>query len=173
MQVRHIALRRWWRALPDEVFVKERAMVLAILLAIGAVSFACWLLFTLAIYALPFYVAVSTGLWAINSGMGVIGAIMLAFVAGGATLLVGRALAAGSGSPMARYAVVIFFVAPAALAGYHTVHGITGLALSTGLVRHGLGCVGAFVIGATCWCRIAGEASHLSAEHRPAGPTPA
>src|SRR5260221_6811399 len=46
----------------------------------------CWLLFTLAIYALPFFVGVAAGLCAYHTGAGPLGAITLALLAGGATL---------------------------------------------------------------------------------------
>src|SRR5258708_16962996 len=45
----------------------------------------CWLLFTLAIYALPFFVGVAAGLCAYHTGAGPLGAITLALLAGGAT----------------------------------------------------------------------------------------
>src|SRR5260370_37824698 len=43
----------------------------------------CWLLFTLAIYALPFFVGVAAGLCAYHTGAGPLGAITLALLAGG------------------------------------------------------------------------------------------
>ena len=43
----------------------------------------CWLIFALAVYALPFFVAVSIGMSAFHSGAGVIGALLVGIVAGG------------------------------------------------------------------------------------------
>jgi len=51
-----------------------------ILGALG-IGFFCWRLFTLAVYALPFFASVTAGLAAFNSGAGVIGAIIVGIVA--------------------------------------------------------------------------------------------
>lgn len=39
-------------------------IILGILLSIAAIGFFCWLLFTLAVFALPFFVGMSVGAWA-------------------------------------------------------------------------------------------------------------
>ncbi len=39
-------------------------IILGIILSIAAIGFFCWLLFTLAVFALPFFAGVSLGLWA-------------------------------------------------------------------------------------------------------------
>jgi hypothetical protein len=49
-----------------------------------------WLIFTLAVYALPFFVAVSTGMMAYQSGAGILGAPLVGMVAGGMALAAGR-----------------------------------------------------------------------------------
>ena len=47
---------------------------LGILLSIAAIGFFCWLLFTLAVFALPFFAGVSAGIWAYHTGAGWLGA---------------------------------------------------------------------------------------------------
>ncbi len=58
---------------------------LNIVLLIGVIGFLCWLLFTLAVYALPLFVGVTAGLWAHGSGAGIVGGI-----AAGATAIIGQ-----------------------------------------------------------------------------------
>ena len=43
----------------------------------------CWLIFTLAVYALPFFVAVNAGMSAFHSGAGILGAPLVGIAAGG------------------------------------------------------------------------------------------
>ena len=54
---------------------------LGILLSFAAIGFLCWLLFTLAVYALPFFAGVSLGMWAYGTGAGWLGAIIVGLVA--------------------------------------------------------------------------------------------
>lgn len=45
-------------------------MVIGILLSIATIGILCWLLFTLAIYALPLFAGVVAGSWAYEMGAG-------------------------------------------------------------------------------------------------------
>ena len=51
-------------------------IVIGIILGAVGIGFFCWLLFTLAVYALPFFASVAAGLAAFHGGAGVIGAIV-------------------------------------------------------------------------------------------------
>jgi hypothetical protein len=61
-------------------------IIIGIILSVFGVGFFCWLLFTLAVYALPFFAGLFVGLAAFHSGAGVIGALIVGVLAGGATL---------------------------------------------------------------------------------------
>jgi hypothetical protein len=61
-------------------------IIIGIILSVFGVGFFCWLLFTLAVYALPFFTGLFVGLAAFHSGAGVIGALIVGVLAGGATL---------------------------------------------------------------------------------------
>src|ERR1700694_1507578 len=56
-----------------------------LVLSIVGLGFFCWLLFTLAVYALPFFAGLTAGLAAFHSGAGVIGALIVGVLVGGAT----------------------------------------------------------------------------------------
>jgi len=75
-------------------------LVIGLILGIFGIGFFCWLLFTLAVYALPFFAGLMAGLAAFHSGAGVIGAIMVGLVTGAVTLGAGQiAFAVASESP--------------------------------------------------------------------------
>ena len=95
--------------------------ILSSIVAIGAL---CWLLFTLAVFALPFFAGVSAGTWAFQTGAGWLGAILVGLAAAALTLGLGQFLLAFIRPLWIRLAIALAFVAPAALAGYHATHGI-------------------------------------------------
>jgi len=61
-------------------------LALGLLLNIAGIGVFCWLVFTLAVYALPFLVAINAGTWAFHNGGGLLGTPLVAVVAGGITL---------------------------------------------------------------------------------------
>ena len=61
--------------------------------------FPCWLLFTLAVYATPFFAGVTAALAAFNYGAGVIGALIVGLVASVVTLVASQAAFAVVKSP--------------------------------------------------------------------------
>jgi hypothetical protein len=93
-------------------------LVLGIIFSIFGLGVLLSLLFTLAVYALPFFVAVTAGMAAFHSGAGVIGAILVAAFAGGATLVIGQIVFAMVRSPAIRATVAFLYAVPATIAGY-------------------------------------------------------
>jgi hypothetical protein len=134
----------------------------------------CWLLFTLAIYALPFFVGVAAGLCAYHTGAGPLGAITLALLAGGATLAAAQIVFAIVRTPLVRFVLALLFAGPAALAGFCATQGLTALTMSSQTWSQIFGVIGAIVIGVTAWLRLAdappcggasGADRHASQDH--------
>ena len=90
--------------------------MLAIVLGVFGLGFCCWLLFTLAIYALPFLAGVTAGLAAFDSGGGVVGALIVGFLAGGATLALGQIGFATTRTPLIRAIIGLLYAVPATVA---------------------------------------------------------
>jgi hypothetical protein len=140
----------------DEFFVMEDAMIIVIILAIACIALLSWLFSTLAVYALPFFVGVTVGMWAHSTGSGVVGALFAGAAAAVATLVIAQVLFATIKSPIIRVALALAFAVPASLAGYHAVHGIVMLAVPSEGWRQVLAILGAIVVGVTAWIRTAG-----------------
>ena len=128
--------------------------IVGIVLSVVGVGFFCWLLFTLAVYALPFFAGLAAGLAAFHSGSGVIGAIIVAVLAGGATLVVGQVAFAAVRSPLIRAAIALLFAVPAAVAGYHATLGLARIGVPSEGWREAFATVGAIVVGGTAWARM-------------------
>ena len=93
-------------------------ILVGLTLSFFAVGFLCWLLFTLAIYATPFFVGVTAAFAAFNHGAGVIGALVVGLIASVVTLVASQAAFAVVKSPTVRGAIGLLIAAPAAVAGF-------------------------------------------------------
>ncbi|WP_024707709.1 hypothetical protein [Martelella sp. AD-3] len=67
-------------------------IVLGILVSIAAIGTMCWLLFNLAVFALPFFIGLNAGALAYDTGAGWLGGIVVGLLAAGLTLAVGQGL---------------------------------------------------------------------------------
>ncbi|UJX44208.1 hypothetical protein [Xanthobacter sp. YC-JY1] len=131
---------------------------LGIPLGLAAIALFCWLLFTLAVFALPLFAAISSGTWAYHTGAGWLGAIIVGLIAGGVTLGIGQVLLAIVRPMWARLLVALAFVAPAVFAGYHATHGIAKLTMSSETWQIVFSIIGAIAIGITTLMQVAGMA---------------
>jgi len=137
--------------------VTERTTMLAIglIFAIAALGFFCWLLFNLAVYALPCFVGVSAGFWSYHHGSGIAVAILVGILAAAMTLVAGQLAFATLRTPVARITVALLFTAPAGFAGYYAA---LGLVRDVGAGPHwcdAFGVIGTLLVGATAFARIA------------------
>src|SRR5690606_18075844 len=75
---------RWWQAQPfNHLHGAATMIILGILVSIAAIGTMCWLLFNLAIFALPFFIGVNAGTWAYGTGEGWLGAGLVGLLAAG------------------------------------------------------------------------------------------
>lgn len=129
-------------------------IIVGIVLSAVGIGFFCWLLFTLAVYALPFFAGMTAGLAAFHSGSGVIGAVIVAMVAGAVTLVVGQIAFAAVRSVPIRAAIALLFAAPAEVAGYHATLGLANIGVPSEAWREAFAVIGAMIIGGTAWARM-------------------
>lgn len=131
-------------------------LVLNIVLLLVTIGFLCWLVFTLAVYALPLLAGVTVGLWAHETGTGPIGGILVGAAAAGAVAIVGQLLFALARPIWIRFIVAGLFAGPAAVAGYAATHGIARLAIPSETWQMAIAIIGAAAVGATALFRMAG-----------------
>lgn len=148
-------------------------MIIGLILSVFGIGFLCWLLLTLAVYALPFFAGVTAGLAAYHSGAGVIGAILVGFVAGAATWLLGQLAFATVRSAPLRLLIAALFVAPAVLAGYSAVLGLGQIGVPSPVWREIFAVIGAICIGVTSLVRLLAIPPGTLSETAGLGLTPA
>jgi hypothetical protein len=129
-------------------------LVLGLLLNIAGIGVFCWLIFMLAVYALPFFVAINAGIFALHSGAGVFGASLVAVTAGGATLAMAQIAFAMTRSLILRAVVAAVFALPATLAGYHVTLAMSQMGVPSLAWQEIFACLGAVLIGGTAWMRL-------------------
>jgi len=141
-------------------------LALGLVLNTAGLGLLCWLIFALAVYAVPFFAAVSVGMLTFNSGGGVVGALLVGVLAGASTLVMGQIAFAMTRSAILRATIGAVFAIPAALAGYHVVLAISQIGVPSLAWREIFACLGAISVGAAAWMRLA-----LFAESRPLIPS--
>jgi hypothetical protein len=129
-------------------------LALGLLLNTVGIGLFCWLIFTLAVYALPFFVAINAGIWAYQSGAGLLGTPFVAVAAGGITLAIARIAFVATQSLFVRAVVAAVFALPATFAGYHVSLAIAQVGVPSLAWREVFACLGAVFIGGTAWTRL-------------------
>lgn len=133
-------------------------IILGILLSFAAIGVLCWLLLTLAVFALPFFVAVGAGIWAYHSGAGLIGSLLVGLVAAALTLGLGQFGLAILRPTWAKLLLALAFVVPAVLAGYHATHGIVQHTMPSPVWQQIFSVIGGVAVGCAAFVRLAGAA---------------
>ncbi len=129
------------------------------LLVIVGIGCFCWLLFNLAVLALPLFAGLTIGIWAFHTGAGVLGGIAVSVVAGGMTFGLGKLALAFVPWAWLRLLIIIFYVAPATVAGYSATHGIAQMAMPSPTWQTIFAVIGAIAVSVTAFVRFTGMAA--------------
>jgi hypothetical protein len=74
-------------------------IIIGLLLTLVVLAFLCWVLFQLAVYALPFFAGLSLGLALMHNGAGPLISIACGILASAATLVAGQLIFTSAPSP--------------------------------------------------------------------------
>ncbi|MCK1394345.1 hypothetical protein [Bradyrhizobium sp. 1] len=129
-------------------------LAFGLVLNILGIGLFCWVIFALAVYALPFFVALSAGILAYRHGAGVLGALLIGIASGTLTLAAGQLAVAVSRSLILRVVIGAAFAVPAAIAGYHMVFALSQIGVPSLAWREVFASLGAVCIGGTAWTRV-------------------
>jgi hypothetical protein len=130
-------------------------IIIGIILGFVGLAYLCWLLFALAVYALPLFAAVAAGLATYNSGSGLIAAIIVSGIAGSITLIAGQIAFVTLRSPLMRATIAGVFALPAAVAGYHAALSVAHIAVPAENWQQAMAVGAAIIVAATAWARMA------------------
>ena len=130
-------------------------MIAVMLMSVALIAGLCVLAYTLAVYALPFMLGVEAARFAYGTGSGLIGAGLVGLVAGAAAYGLLVFVFASLRSPILRLIVALVFAAPAAVAGYALVHGVTRAAVPSEVWRQIFCIIGGGFVGVSALMRLA------------------
>ena len=139
---------------PTDSVVTEDAMIIAITLSVAGLGFLCWLAFNLAVHALPFFAGTAAALFAYHTGAGVAGGASIGLIASAVTAAAGELAFANSRSTIIRTMTAATFAAPAAVAGYHLLLGLSAFGMPSGTWRQVFAITSAVVVGSTALARL-------------------
>jgi hypothetical protein len=129
-------------------------LIIGIILGFVGLGYLCWLIFALAVYALPLFAGVTTGLAAFHSGSGPIAAIVVAVIVSVIALFAGQIAFRTLRSTPARAVIALLFAVPAAVAGYHAAHGLADIVLPIEAWRQTMAVAAAIMVATIAWVRI-------------------
>ena len=135
---------------------KETGMVASTLFTIFGLGALCWVIFNLAVYALPFAIGLTTGFYLYETGQGVFLSVFLGLFVGGFFAALGEFVFERIRSGPVKLAVGLLYAGPAGIAGFHAAKGLADFGGSGGLTITIISWIGALVVGGTAWARISG-----------------
>jgi len=129
-------------------------IIIGIVLSFISLGYLCWLIFALAVNALPLFAGVTAGLAAYQSNSGPIAAIAVAAIVSVIVLLAGQIAFRTLRSTPVRAVIALLFAVPAAVAGYHAAHGLAHIVVPIEGWRQTMAIAGAIMVATIAWARI-------------------
>jgi len=129
-------------------------MILALVLCLSAATVLAWLIFALAVYALPVAAGGLAATLAYGSGAGVPGAAIAGLVSGAIVFAAGQLAIERSRSPITRSVILALYTAPAAVVGFAIVQSIAGRLVPSSSWQTAFASLGGIVVAASAWARL-------------------
>ena len=129
--------------------------IIGLALSIFGLGAVCWLMFSLAVYALPFCIGMTIALAALHGGAGIVVAFAAGATSAGIALALGRIAFVSTRVPWIRVLIGLLYAVPAALAGYHLSLGLAKVGMTGDGWREAFALGGAILIGITAFSRMA------------------
>ncbi len=130
-------------------------MVLGIIFSLVGIGILIAIMFQMAIFALPLFIAVTAGRFAYETRAGVMGAIVVGLITAVVAFGVAQLILATTRSTALRVIIAVAFAAPAAFAGYHVVLGLSHIGGAHGVWQPIFAGIGAIIIAGAALARLA------------------
>ncbi|MEM8773179.1 MAG: hypothetical protein AAGD92_16160 [Pseudomonadota bacterium] len=140
-------------------------MFVSAFLSILGLGLMVYVLFAVAVYALPFFVALTVGMHLYETDAGVITTIVVAMFAGAITLVLGQIVFAKVQSVPIRLAIGAVFAAPAGVAGFSAIRGLSEIGGASEGWTLAFAIIGGIVTAGTAWVRIASFAGPIGEDN--------
>lgn len=129
-------------------------LALGLALNLAGLGLLLWLTFVLAVYALPFFIAVSAAAMAFDRGGGITGALIVAVLSAALTLAICQLTHSMARLIVLRGIIGVAFAVPAGIAGYRVTLALSQIAVPWPFWREAFACGGAIFIAGRAWMQI-------------------
>lgn len=142
-------------------------MLVSTLFTLFGLGALCWILFNLAVYALPFAIGLTSGMYLYETGQGVFLSIIAGLFIGGFIAALGEFAFERIRSIPIKLAIGLIYAIPAGIAGFHAAKGLAEFGSAGAATITLLSWLGALVVGGTAWARVSGwsEVNAMSDPH--------
>ena len=142
-------------------------MLVSTLFTLFGLGALCWILFNLAVYALPFAIGLTSGMYLYETGQGVFLSIIAGLFIGGFIAALGEFAFDRIRSIPIKLAIGLIYAIPAGIAGFHAAKGLAEFGSAGAATITLLSWLGALVVGGTAWARVSGwsEGNAMSDPH--------
>lgn len=148
-------------------------MLASTLLALVGLGVLGWIVFNLAVYALPFAIGVTSGLYVYETGNGAFVAVFAGLLAGGFVIVLGEFAFERIRFPILRVVIGLLYAVPAGIAGFHAARGLSGFGGCGDPAIALFSWIGALIVGGMAWARMSDWAEAGTFEPNPILPLPA
>ena len=131
-------------------------MLVSTLFTLFGLGALCWILFNLAVYALPFAIGLTSGMYLYETGQGVFLSIFAGLFIGGFIAALGEFAFDRIRSIPIKLAIGLIYAIPAGIAGFHAAKGLAEFSSAGAVTVTFLSWLGALVVGGTAWARVSG-----------------
>ncbi|HEY9037656.1 MAG TPA: hypothetical protein VIN05_01750 [Roseovarius sp.] len=131
-------------------------MLVSTLFTLFGLGALCWILFNLAVYALPFAIGLTSGMYLYETGQGVFLSIIAGLFIGSFIAALGEFAFDRIRSIPIKLAIGLIYAIPAGIAGFHAAKGLAEFGSASAAAIAILSWLGALVIGGTAWARVTG-----------------
>ena len=129
-------------------------IIIGVILNIVGLGVFCWALFALAIHALPFFVGTTAAIYAYQTGIGPLGAVVIGFLVASLTFGFGQYVFSAARSRIGRSVIGLLFAVPAARAGYDVSLTLSQISNPTESWQAAIAVIGGIIVGCTAWARL-------------------
>ncbi|MEM9813418.1 MAG: hypothetical protein AAF913_12165 [Pseudomonadota bacterium] len=126
------------------------------LFALFGLGALCWILFNLAVYALPFAIGLTSGMYLYETGQGVFLSIIAGLFIGALVAAFGEFAFDRIRSAPLKLAIGLIYAVPAGIAGFHAAKVFAEVGSEGSVTITILSWFGALVVGGTAWARVSG-----------------
>lgn len=133
-------------------------MLASTLFALFGLGVLGWIVFNLAVYALPFAIGLTSGFYVYETGNGVFLSLFTGLLVGGIAVVLGELAFERIRFPLLRIVIGLIYAVPAGVVGFHAAKGLSSRGDTGDATITLFSWIGILIVGGAAWARVSGWA---------------